>query len=172
MPVTSEWTADPAFRELVRRFTTEEKDKPSSARAAVVVGIAVWPENFERIRAAHQSPPLAQVPPDQDAVEFELEFEGDVRLDILTSRDPKGSGAIARYLQKFGEGIQQIEIDVADVDRVTQILQARFGVRPVYPATRPGANGTRVNFFLVSVPAGGNVLIELVEAPAIPKKSA
>ena len=73
-----------------------------------------------------------------------------VRLDILTTKAPGGNGAIARFLEKFGEGIQQVEIDVTDVDRATEILRTRFKVEPIYPATRPGANGTRVNFFLVT----------------------
>ena len=87
-------------------------------------------------------------------MEFELEFaEGSlphVHLDILTTKAPGGNGAIARFLEKFGEGIQQVEIDVTDVDRATEILRTRFKVEPIYPATRPGANGTRVNFFLVA----------------------
>ncbi len=64
---------------------------------------------------------------------------------------------------KFGEGIQQIEINVTDVDRATEILRIRFALEPVYPATRAGADGTRVNFFLAPAPQGKKVLIELVE---------
>jgi hypothetical protein len=129
----------------------------------ITVGIAVEPLSFDQIRVANGSPQLADVPANQDAKEFELEFRNRSRLDILTSREPGGAGAIARYLQKSGEGIQQVELYVKDVDRATEILKTRFGVQPVYPATRPGANGTRVNFFLVAAPAGGKVLIELVE---------
>src|SRR5215831_7587969 len=88
--------------------------------------------------------------------------------DVLTSRDSEGNGAIARYLQKFGEGIQQIELRCRNVDRATAILRERFGLSPVYPATRPGADGARVNFFLVSAPKANKVLIELYEpAPHI-----
>ncbi|HTW24915.1 MAG TPA: hypothetical protein VMD78_15015 [Candidatus Baltobacteraceae bacterium] len=146
---TSEWTRAAEFRVLIRP-------------GGCVVGVAVAPENFDAIRAANGSPRLADVPPDQDAMEFELEIDGR-HFDILTSREPGGAGAIARYLQRFGEGIQQIEMNVASVDRATKILRARFGVEPVYPATRPGADGTRVNFFLA--PAHGKkALIELVES--------
>jgi len=54
------------------------------------------------------------------------------------------------------------------VDRATQILRDKFGLAPVYPATRAGADGTRVNFFLVSAPGASKVLIELYEpAPRI-----
>jgi hypothetical protein len=86
-----------------------------------------------------------------------------VILDILTTREPGGSGAIAKYLAKFGEGVQQVEYRCTNVDSATQILKDKFRVEPVYPATRNGADGTRVNFFLVASPDGGKVLIELYE---------
>lgn len=130
----------------------------------ITVGVAVEPETFARIRAANASPLLARVPPEQDAAEFELHFPGGISLDILTTSQPGGSGAIARFLGKFGEGIQQVEYRTGDVDRATRILRERFGQQPVYPETRPGADGTRVNFFLASAPNGAKVLIELSEA--------
>jgi hypothetical protein len=146
---TSEWMNHPEFRGLLRS-------------PECTVGVAVRPSTFEAIHRAHGSPHLADVPPDQDAEEFEL-FLAAGNFDILTTREPGGTGAIARYLEKFGEGIQQIEISVSDVDRASEILRAQFGLAPVYPATRPGADGTRVNFFLVPA-QGKKVLIELVEA--------
>ncbi|MGB7846822.1 MAG: hypothetical protein WBL63_14495 [Candidatus Acidiferrum sp.] len=129
----------------------------------VTVGLAVVPERFERIHEASGSPRLADMPPDQDAQEFELHLPGGLSMDVLTSKDPDGSGAIAKYLKKFGEGIQQVEFRCKDVDRATQILREKFAMKAVYPATRPGADGTRINFFLVSAPAAGKVLIELYE---------
>ena len=129
----------------------------------VTVGLAVQPERFERIREAAGSPRLAEVPPDQDAREFEMHLPGGLSMDILTSREPDGSGAIARFLQKFGEGIQQVEFRCQDVDRAAQILREKFSLSPVYPQTRPGADGTRVNFYLVSAPAASKVLVELYE---------
>jgi hypothetical protein len=129
----------------------------------VIVGLAVHPATFVRIHEANGLPRLAEVPPDQDAQEFELHLPGGLSMDVLTSKDPAGSGAIAKYLQKLGEGIQQVEFRCKDVDRATQILQAKFGLPAVYPATRPGADGTRVNFFLVAAPGSSKVLIELYE---------
>jgi TerC family integral membrane protein len=131
----------------------------------VTVGLAVGRETFALIHAANGSPRLAEVPADQDAEEFELHFPHGVLLDILTTREPGGSGAIARYLAKFGEGVQQVEFRSTNVDRATQILKEKFGVVPVYPATRPGADRTRINFFLVAPPGVGKVLIELYELP-------
>ena len=142
---------------------------PETSATKTTVGIAVLPETFDKIRAANGSPPLADAPADQDVVEFELEFSDGrrlmLRLDILTTKAPGGNGAIARFLEKFGEGIQQVEIDVTDVDRATEILRTRFKVEPIYPATRAGANGTRVNFFLVTAHDNKKLLVELVEQP-------
>jgi hypothetical protein len=132
----------------------------------VTVGLAVERATFGRIRVANGTPRLAEVPAEQDAEEFELHFPDGVLLDVLTTREPGGSGAIARYLAKFGEGVQQVEFRCANVDRATEILKEKFEIKPVYPATRPGADGTRVNFFLVASAGGGKVLIELYEAPA------
>jgi len=129
----------------------------------ITVGLAVPPNQFDAIHAAHGSPRLAQVPPDQDAKEFELHFADGVAIDMLTSKDPVGSGVIARYLARFGQGIQQVEFRCQNLERATEILRENFGVAPVYPAKRPGADGTRINFFLVGVPEGGKVLIELYE---------
>lgn len=150
------WLKDEALAKL---FVTDASGFPEAT-----VGVAVEPATFETICRAYGSPHLAEVPPDQDAQEFELEFPGGVRLDILTSRDRAGSGAMARHLQKFGESIQQVELLVKNVDRATEALQSRFSLSPLYPKTRAGANGTRINFFLVPAPEGKKVLIELVEA--------
>lgn len=152
-PLLREWMSDPDLASCIAYAGAPQ----------ITVGIAVEPQRFDAIRAASGMPPLADVPPDQDAKEFELAFPDGVHLDILTTREPGGTGAIARYLKKLGEGIQQIEVNVNEVDRATELLRTRFGLTPVYPATRQGANGTRVNFFLVALPAGGKLLVELVQ---------
>jgi hypothetical protein len=158
-----EWFKDAEFCELVRPFFADTGGEPNPGNILFSIGIAVQPQNFERIRAANGSPRLADVPPDQDAMEFEFRWDEHEEFDILTTRDLGGSGTIARYLKKFGEGIQQIEVNVTGVDRATEILRTRFNLKPVYPQTHTGANGTRVNFFLTSTIEGRRVLIELVE---------
>ncbi len=163
------WLTDSEFSKLLVHEIAQDENPgtgiPDSLRATV--GVAVFPATFEHIRRANSSPPLAAVPPDQDALEFELHLVPDVgphiRLDILTTKQVGGDGAIAKFLTKFGEGIQQAEYEVSDVDRATKILAERFGVKAVYPSTRPGADGTRLNFFLVPSEAGRKILIELVE---------
>ena len=146
-----QWWGDPEFAHLFR------------GTPAATVGLAVRPLTFARIREANDWPRLAEVPPEQDASEFELHFAGEVMLDVLTARDAGGTGAIARFLAKHGEGVQQVEFRCEDVDRAAVILREKFGVQPVYPAKRPGADGTKVNFFLVPAPEETKVLIELYE---------
>ena len=152
-PTVSSWVSNRDFSSLLC-------DQPLTT-----VGLAVFPDTFARIEQANGNPRLASVPDDLDAKEFELHFATAIRLDILTTRDPDGDGAIARYLKRFGEGIQQVEFRCLDVDRTTAILRENFGVTPIYPEARPGADGTRVNFFLAPTAAGGKVLIELYEIP-------
>jgi len=160
-PVLRRWFADVEFRTLI-----------PSGNVLLTVGVAVQPAQFETIHQQAGSPRLAEAPPDQDASEFELAFAHGVRLDVLTTRDAAGQGAIARFLGKFGEGIQQVECDVRDVTRATELLRARFAVEPIYSETRAGADGTRVNFFLVPTEEGRKILIELVEVPAKQKNRA
>jgi tellurite resistance protein TerC len=166
-----EWLKDEDFRGLVVQEQFLRPDGQNLSFPKLTIGIAVLPETFDKIRAANGSPPLADTPPDQDVLEFEIEFAGryipTTRLDILTTKSPGGDGAIARFLHKFGEGLQQVEIDVTGVDRATEILRSRFQIEPIYAATRSGANRTRVNFFLVTSSNGAKVLVELVEVPGI-----
>jgi tellurite resistance protein TerC len=136
---------------------------------AITVGIAVQRETFARIRAANAEPPLAEVPDDQGVKEFELHFADGVSLDVLTPRDATGQGPIARYLEKYGEGIQQVEFVCRNVNRAAEILRERFSTAAIYPQARSGAGGTKINFFLVPLgdptPESGKVLIELYERP-------
>jgi hypothetical protein len=155
------WLRDAELSELLL-----DANRKEGAALAATVGVAVQPANFVRIRACDGSLRLADVPPDQDALELELKLPGGIHLDILTTKAVAGRGAIARYLEKFGEGIQQIEYLVSDVDRATALLREHFSQEAIYPATRAGADKTRVNFFLVRAPGGNKVLIELVQFPA------
>jgi hypothetical protein len=158
-PVLRQWFADPEFRSLA-----------AGKGGLLTVGIAVHPRTFEAIRARFGQPQLADVPEEHDVLEFELVFAHGVRLDILTARTSAGEGPIAKFLARFGEGIQQVECDVRDAQRATEILQRRFALEPLYPEVRAGANQSRVNFFLVPVAENRKLLIELVETPKSAKK--
>jgi hypothetical protein len=134
----------------------------------LTVGVAVGRELFAQIHEASGLSRLAEVPPDQDAQEFELHLPGGTSVDVLTTRDEHGSGAIAKYLRKFGEGIQQVEFRCTDVRRATEILQEQFNIKAIYPEPRAGADGASINFFLIAAPDEGKILIELYEpAPRI-----
>jgi methylmalonyl-CoA/ethylmalonyl-CoA epimerase len=131
-----------------------------------VVGVAVGHDTFDRIRSAWGSPRLANVPPDQDAEEFDLHIQREGKeawLDILRPRTSSPDGPIARFLGRLGEGIQQVEFFVLNVDEATKVLRERYNVKWVHPETRKGADDFRVNFTLAETCEGAKVLIELVE---------
>jgi methylmalonyl-CoA/ethylmalonyl-CoA epimerase len=67
---------------------------------------------------------------------------------------------IAKYLDKFGPGMQQLAYTVTDVDAASAVLRER-GVRLLYDEPRRGTAGSRVNF--VHPKSAGGVLVELVE---------
>lgn len=158
-PVLRKWFADPEFRSLA-----------PGGNALLTVGLAVQPPTFESIRAGFGQPQLADTPPDQDVLEFELSFAHGVRLDVMTPHTPGAEGPLAKFLARFGESIQQVECDVRNVLRATEILQQRFQLEPIYQQVRAGANQTQVNFFLVPISENRKILIELVESPKKPKK--
>jgi len=116
---------------------------------------------FARIREANGLPPLARVPPDQDAEEFELHFPDDIALDVLTTGDPVGKRHCALPCEIWGRRATS-GVPLQHVDRATQILKENFGVQPIYPQTRRRRR-TRVNFFLVPSINSGKILIELYE---------
>jgi hypothetical protein len=154
-----------AERAIAAWWSDEELSRLLLAqKRELTVGLAVLRETFAKIRTANGVPRLAEVPSDQDAEEFELHFSSGVSLDILTSRAPGGDGAIARYLEKFGEGVQQVEFRTLDVEKSTQILKEKFKISAIHSEARAGADGTKVNFFLVPVPDAGKVLIELYQS--------
>jgi methylmalonyl-CoA/ethylmalonyl-CoA epimerase len=73
---------------------------------------------------------------------------------------------IGRFLDRKGQGIQQLAYRVSDLDRVSQVLRER-GLRLLYPEARRGTADSRVNF--VHPKDAGGVLVELVEpAPGSP----
>jgi hypothetical protein len=159
-------------RELAEEATQcwkqqEELYRLLGSEPEVTTGIAVRPENFAAIREANGWPHLAEVPPEQDASEFTLLYGDGIALDVLTSREPDGDGAIAKFLRNRGEGLQQVEFRCKDVNRAAILLRESFGLKAVYPQAQPGADGTRVNFFLTQTPNGRKVLIELYEPAPI-----
>ncbi|MHB1132901.1 MAG: methylmalonyl-CoA epimerase [Chloroflexota bacterium] len=83
---------------------------------------------------------------------------GDVNLELLEATSPES--AIARHIEKRGEGIQHISFEVEGIDELLAQLASR-GAVVGSPTPVPGAHGTRVGF--LHPKATGGVLIELAE---------
>jgi len=86
-------------------------------------------------------------------------------IQLLAPLTPDST--IAKFLDRSGEGIQQVAYGVDDIDAASAELRAR-GLRLLYDAPRRGTAGSRVNF--VHPKDAGGVLVELVEAG--PRESA
>jgi len=72
----------------------------------------------------------------------------------------RADSPIGRFLDRSGEGVQQVAYTVDDVDAVSATLRER-GVRLLYDEAKPGTAGSRVNFVHPQDAMG--VLVELVE---------
>jgi len=85
---------------------------------------------------------------------------------VLTTREPQGQGAIAGYLSNWRRHSAG-GISLLGPGLRTALLQQEFDIAPIYPQPRQGADGTRINFFLVAAPTGGKILIEIYEPAKI-----
>ncbi len=84
---------------------------------------------------------------------------GDTRVELLEATS--GDSVIARFLERHGEGLHHVAVEVEHLEeRVRQLLAA--GVRLVTPQVQQGAGGHRYVF--VHPSSTGGVLVELVEA--------
>jgi methylmalonyl-CoA/ethylmalonyl-CoA epimerase len=86
---------------------------------------------------------------------------GDSCIQLLAALSP--DSAIGRFLDRNGEGIQQVAFRVTDVEVASARLRDA-GLRLLYDGPRRGTAGSRINF--VHPKDAGGVLIELVEPPA------
>ncbi|HUW64722.1 MAG TPA: methylmalonyl-CoA epimerase [Spirochaetia bacterium] len=83
---------------------------------------------------------------------------GESEVELLESTSP--DGAIARFIEKNGEGVQHVAFRVDDLEGVLAGLKER-GVRLIDETPRYGAGGARIAF--LHPKATGGVLIELCE---------
>lgn len=86
---------------------------------------------------------------------------GGVLLELLAQTGEEG--ALTRFLQSRGEGLNHLAFEVADVQRALRNAE-RAGHRPVDRHPRRGARGRLIAFLHPST--AGGVLIELVQAPS------
>ncbi len=82
---------------------------------------------------------------------------GESRIELLESTD--SGGPIAKYIEKKGEGMHHLALEVNDIQDMLKALKEK-GLPLVDMEPRIGAGGARVAFLH---PKGTKVLIELVE---------
>jgi methylmalonyl-CoA/ethylmalonyl-CoA epimerase len=88
---------------------------------------------------------------------------GEASIELLEATAP--DSAIARSIERRGEGLHHVTLAVDDLFAALAQLKAR-GVRLVDETPRPGAHGTRVAF--VHPSSTGGVLLELKERTSGP----
>jgi methylmalonyl-CoA/ethylmalonyl-CoA epimerase len=98
---------------------------------------------------------------EEQGVEEAMVGIGDSCIQLLAPLSPEST--IGKFLDRNGEGIQQVAFRVTDVDVAGQRLRDA-GLRLLYDAPRRGTAGSRVNF--VHPKDCGGVLVELVEPAA------
>ncbi len=85
---------------------------------------------------------------------------GDSRVQLLAPL--RRDSPIARFLDRSGEGVQQVAYTVDDLDATCAALRSK-GLRLLYDEPRRGTGGSRINFLHPKDARG--VLVELVEPP-------
>ena len=95
---------------------------------------------------------------EEQGVEEAMVGIGDSCIQLLAPLGPDTT--IGKYLERNGEGIQQVAFRVTDVEVAAQRLRDA-GLRLLYDAPRRGTAGSRVNFVHPKDCRG--VLVELVE---------
>ena len=93
---------------------------------------------------------------DQELWAYFLEGDDGSRIELL---EPTG-GVIAKFIEKRGEGIHHIAVEVDDIKGLSEKLK-EMGFRLVYEEARKGAERTLVNF--VHPKSAHGVLIEILE---------
>lgn len=84
--------------------------------------------------------------------------DGSTRIQLLAPLTPEST--IAKFLDRNGQGVQQVAYTVDDIEAVSATLRER-GMRLLYDAPRRGTSDSRVNF--VHPKDARGVLVELVE---------
>ncbi len=83
---------------------------------------------------------------------------GDIGLELLESTS--SDGPVARFIEKRGEGIQHLAIQVDDLEKAIEELKGK-GIQLVDQQPRKGTSGIRIAFLHPKSTSG--ILIELTE---------
>lgn len=84
--------------------------------------------------------------------------DGSTRIQLLAPLTP--ASTIAKFLERNGQGVQQVAYTVTDLDAVSATLRQR-GMRLLYDQPKRGTSNSRVNF--VHPKDARGILVELVE---------
>jgi methylmalonyl-CoA/ethylmalonyl-CoA epimerase len=83
---------------------------------------------------------------------------GESEVELLESTSP--DGAVAKYIEKRGEGIQHVAFRVENIDEALKELKEK-GVQLIDQTPRIGAGGAKIAF--LHPKATGGVLVELCQ---------
>ena len=82
---------------------------------------------------------------------------GETKIELIESTDPEG--AIARHIERRGEGLHHLALEVRDIQSALEILKKK-GIPLVDESPRIGVEKTKIAFLH---PKGTRALIEIVE---------
>jgi lactoylglutathione lyase/methylmalonyl-CoA/ethylmalonyl-CoA epimerase len=99
-----------------------------------------------------------EIIPEHDVRTAILQF-GDSKIELLESTSAEG--AIAKFIEKKGEGLHHLALEVNDVREAIENLRNK-GVILIDNTPRPGVENTSIAFVH---PKESRVLLELVEPP-------
>lgn len=124
------------------------------------IGIAV--KNIEDAAKLYTDGLGLEVHDVENVEEYKLKIAmipvGESKIELVEPTDP--DGAIAKYIEKRGEGLHHLALEVEDIEATLDLLKAK-GIPLIDEKPRIGAGGTKVAFLH---PRGANrVSIELVE---------
>lgn len=95
---------------------------------------------------------------EEQKVNTEIFSIGDIGVELLESTSP--DGPVARFIERRGEGIQHLAIQVDNLEKAIGELKAK-GIQLIDEQPRKGASGTRIAFLHPKSTFG--ILIELIE---------
>jgi methylmalonyl-CoA/ethylmalonyl-CoA epimerase len=114
--------------------------------------IARWSKSFG-LEVSHR-----EINESQGIEEAMLDLADGTRLQLLAPLN--ADSTIAKFLERSGEGMQQLAFRVTNIDdAMANVLAA--GMRLIYPESRIGTAGSSINF--VHPKDVGGVLVELVQ---------
>ncbi len=82
---------------------------------------------------------------------------GDTKIELIESTSP--DGAIAKHIERRGEGLHHIALEVSDIQSVLETLKEK-GIPLVDEKPRTGVENSKIAFLH---PKGTKALIEIVE---------